>query len=643
MKKFFLVLVIISFVSKRYEVSAQSNGKGLVYYNAPYAGVDRYLSRAIFGVYLNDYKGTSGSGTYGNVYHDFKEMCSDLSASLISRATLMWGWEGRMVPGTQFYIDMTQLVDEINKSYDTKNKFRPLVEAAIMEHITKEVNAVPIPNWVKQEFCIRYPNECTLINSKNNFDHSEIAYAPNSELMDISKIEAKMWVYYLARTYIDYGYSCLHLGALDAYCQNDQQYEHISSCVKMIRAYARSKDAFLLINVDVNKEIYEYNSGNSRYIFDFICSPLRPEGSLNQYATQPCAQLKNVELAFYKKHYMPALLSSNGGISPQGDWMDKLPVLFNLDWNGWTSDLGQIIHAGWFPWGYDEMGWFDQLLTDDCRAYLIKNFSYAIKNDLMHRAYFKMPGIEPTMNPAKQGFNDNFSVLSHPTIVKAIEQAWGIDQNEYYTQAISCKEVYNKEGQRELGIELELKVTNPDATSIYTWHIKSQSNGWLPYTMGNIRKIILPEGEYQVYLRRDNLALDPFDVKELIKTIDIKLADIPCDGGESTNKSKHYYIKHNNKHMQLELDKESLIRNNGNISIYPNPTNGLIRINALNSIINNINKIEIIDLNGKVILVQSFSDRHFKNNLDISFLSSGVYLCNIYSGSDLYSIKLLKQ
>jgi PKD repeat protein len=74
------------------------------------------------------------------------------------------------------------------------------------------------------------------------------------------------------------------------------------------------------------------------------------------------------------------------------------------------------------------------------------------------------------------------------------------------------------------------------------------------------------------------------------------------------------------------------------ISIFPNPTKGLINVN-LGTIFTELN-VEIIDMNGKSIFLTSYNhtDR-FELNLNIP---SGVYLLNIYSGNKKAILRLIK-
>jgi hypothetical protein len=95
-------------------------------------------------------------------------------------------------------------------------------------------------------------------------------------------------------------------------------------------------------------------------------------------------------------------------------------------------------------------------------------------------------------------------------------------------------------------------------------------------------------------------------------------------GGSATGKT---YFSVNQ--VSASLNKIDL----NTTSIYPNPTSGLLKINSEETILN----IELIDVTG------SKSNLMLNNNtIDISNLSSGIYMLNIQTKSGIYSHKLVK-
>jgi hypothetical protein len=106
-------------------------------------------------------------------------------------------------------------------------------------------------------------------------------------------------------------------------------------------------------------------------------------------------------------------------------------------------------------------------------------------------------------------------------------------------------------------------------------------------------------------------------------------------------------FQNTNCHLQLGFEQgfyglvginENVLLDTG-LSIFPNPTNGLIFIHSENN--NDLQQIELFDITGKILLSQNFS----KNcTLDISTFANGVYHLNFYSSKNSISktFKIIK-
>lgn len=73
---------------------------------------------------------------------------------------------------------------------------------------------------------------------------------------------------------------------------------------------------------------------------------------------------------------------------------------------------------------------------------------------------------------------------------------------------------------------------------------------------------------------------------------------------------------------------------NTNLSIYPNPSNGIINIKSENEILN----LEVLSVDGRLI-------QHYENTtkIDLSYLNSGVYLIKVNTNSETSIHRLIKQ
>jgi len=79
--------------------------------------------------------------------------------------------------------------------------------------------------------------------------------------------------------------------------------------------------------------------------------------------------------------------------------------------------------------------------------------------------------------------------------------------------------------------------------------------------------------------------------------------------------------------------KETLT--NGNVLIYPSPTNGLLNINF--STIPQNTKIEIYSTLGALVMQETLSDKN--NIINISNLSSAVYYMKVFEGGKIVAVK----
>ena len=76
------------------------------------------------------------------------------------------------------------------------------------------------------------------------------------------------------------------------------------------------------------------------------------------------------------------------------------------------------------------------------------------------------------------------------------------------------------------------------------------------------------------------------------------------------------------------------------ITIYPNPTRGLLAVKIANLPQQSVSSLTLFDMQGKVIIQQSLSN---ENRLDISAQSAGTYIMQIAVGDEVTSWKIIKQ
>jgi hypothetical protein len=719
MKRFLLPLVVLIILSAK--VCAQCQAPE--FYNAyPSNGLDcmggmeQYLSRTLSMIDLNhEVRNDMLNGT--NVAHSYVAAAADLDALYLSRVSFIYGYEydadvathnnpGDWGPGAQ------RVVQDIRTEYNNRGLREPIIEAAIFEHITTNVNGVPIPAWVISEFdgtasgSIADPDYIAAFNSPTvwnhvapaTFDYNKICYTsvPAPLILsdyltapDITRVMARMWFYYLARTYIDWGYKALHMGWIARYTKNDALYVKAGDVFSRIRNYARSRSQTLLMNADTEEDLYVGNPANRILLLDFNRIKVLPDeaytpsGSPLSYANLPCdpaiatynnemceLDLNRVDVTTNQPFFV-GLLNSTGGISPNGCTYDKTPVQFALDFTGHGNPPGVPAHNCCNPWGYDEQSWFFHL-GSSCQTYWLYNAGYAIKNDLTYRGYLVMPGlIRPTWDPnyLQYPYSTTLDIVSRPDIKSTIESLWMPHDNTDFTITKSCEPIcytisQNVAQPTTRARKYGFKVTDPDGSSVYTWHVKRLSNGtWFPFTFGNERALwTLPPDDYAVTLKQDNLGFAcPQDAIYLTKYLHVTGADWEnsCSDGQhraANNVSNSDGDKQSSKidairttqdkRIEEQTERIGLLTSLHDFKVFPNPAAKEFNVSfMIEQRIDNMS-IDITNSEGAVIktlMSDSKEDRGIHRiTQTVNDIPSGVYYIRLrVRNNSLYNQKIV--
>ena len=114
-----------------------------------------------------------------------------------------------------------------------------ILQSCIFEIVTTQVEQVPVPEWAFVD--LGQPVE------KRNFRYADMLY-PNGRLKDhwragqsvpdVSQPETKLWFYFLGGSFIDAGFEAIHFGQTELMNGNDQDLEHYSQVLRLLRAYA---------------------------------------------------------------------------------------------------------------------------------------------------------------------------------------------------------------------------------------------------------------------------------------------------------------------------------------------------------------------------------------------------------------------
>jgi hypothetical protein len=115
--------------------------------------------------------------------------------------------------------------------------------------------------------------------------------------------------------------------------------------------------------------------------------------------------------------------------------------------------------------------------------------------------------------------------------------------------------------------------------------------------------------------------------------------------------SKYYPVATANVGSDLKIDNMYLtsnpttgikiVDNNNSIAIQPNPNNGAFNVSVKGFTAVTIQKVEIFDVNGKLVETQTYNVATSSQNFDISHLNAGIYNVNITSNGTVISKRVV--
>ena len=158
--------------------------------------LENYLSRAIT---MSDL--FMGEGAL----KDNIRMLTNVGAKFAGRTVFVWGKESRL-PAL-----LSHVPADVAKLHAADPEM--ILQAGVFEIITTDVENLPIPDWVFQEFGLpvesrNFDYEAMLFDSGDEIDF----YGPGASVPDITKLETKLWFFYAAASYMDINIEAIHLG-----------------------------------------------------------------------------------------------------------------------------------------------------------------------------------------------------------------------------------------------------------------------------------------------------------------------------------------------------------------------------------------------------------------------------------------------
>jgi len=340
------------------------------------AVLENYLSRAItFAELLNGER--VEKQLRGNTDDNIR-MLTNIGAKFAGRAIYMWGGESRLDGLLERARPIVKRIHAADPDM--------VLQAAAFEIVSKQVATLKVPKWVFDEFALDLENrnfdyEAMLYSDGHRVDH----WRAGSSVPDMSKLETRMWFFYLAARYIDIGIEAIHFGQVEIMDDNDPDHRGWRDMMTRVRQYAakHARRHFLLTDAHVPSGGIVHDD---RLLFDFHSFPLR----IDEVVTEP-------QKGLLKVGYLDSIFTrSKGGLTPSGWRCDSLPYIVELDNFGSSGRGGQNIGMHYI-WGYDEICWFA------CQPADYRNFWLRYAWDWIRRhdpnGYLQMPGSRTLANP----------------------------------------------------------------------------------------------------------------------------------------------------------------------------------------------------------------------------------------------------
>jgi hypothetical protein len=332
--------------------------------------LENYLSRSTSYTELLHDDLTKPRNSRGVDPRDNLRFILDTKAKLVGRALMVWGRER----------NLSAFLETAKPFAAALHKADPeiILQAAAFEIVTRGVETVAVPEHVLREFGQAVTNR--------NFRYQDMLYADgrfvnhwggNGSVPDMSRVETRLWFYFLVTSYVDVGIEAIHFGQVGLMDKNDPGHAGWLDMLNRVRGYARkhARRHFLLSDAHTPTGGYVEDG---KLLFDFHSFPLR----IVEVPDQP---FKGV----LKGGYADAIFTkSKGGITPSGWSCEHLPFLVEFD-NFGRRNPGKPSKSPYI-WGWDEITWFALMAENERNDWLRYAWKWVKENDT--NGHVQMPG-----------------------------------------------------------------------------------------------------------------------------------------------------------------------------------------------------------------------------------------------------------
>ena len=332
--------------------------------------LENYLSRSISFTELLHDDLTKPRNSRGVDPRDNMRLILGAKAKFIGRALMVWGRER----------NLSAFLETAKPYAAALHKADPelILQAAAFEIVTRGVETISIPEHVFREFAQPVTNR--------TFRYEEMLYADgrfvnhwggNGSVPDMSRLETRMWFYFLVTRYIDVGIEAIHFGQVGLMDKNDPGHAGWLDMLKRVRAYARKQARRHFLVCDAHTPTGGYVE-DGKLLFDFHSFPLR----IVEVADQP-------HKGVLKVGYSDSIFTrSKGGITPSGWSCEHLPYVVEFD-NFGRRNPGKPSKSP-FIWGWDEITWFALLPEQERNDWLRYAWKWVRETD--PAGHLQMPG-----------------------------------------------------------------------------------------------------------------------------------------------------------------------------------------------------------------------------------------------------------
>ena len=328
------------------------------------------ISRTVLENYL------ARSATFASLLHltldDDLRMMHNTGVKFAGRVIWMWGGESKIDALIDKGIPFVKRIHAMDPDI--------ILQGAIFEIITTDVNNVPIPASVFEEF--------NLAPENRNFNYEKMIYPfghrvnhwdKDASVPDMSRTETKMWFFYVAKRWIDLGLEAIHFGQVEIMDDRDRKRVHWRDVIARIRSYAMKHARRNIVLCDAHVP-----SGgivhDGKLMFDLHSFPSRPKSLKGK-----------PHKAILEKGFSDSIYGrSAGGLTPSGWFCESLPYIVEIDNFGSSDHAGEYresdkIHV----WGWDEINWFINQPESYRNEWLEYAYRWVREND--PNGYFQLP------------------------------------------------------------------------------------------------------------------------------------------------------------------------------------------------------------------------------------------------------------